>query len=315
MTKKFFNKSKLGRVFFYFWLVIGGYRDAYLIDGCSVNCDNVLEIVRCIYSSLAVVNIRLQFSLVTMALGPNHDDFLLIRSDILLEKLSNLYSVEWIDAPVIIDVNGSAPRLCTAEEVQSVKISLQQTFKLIRHSSSPYFPIIADTQFDAVVGFPFVAGWLLGYPCVYRSSNFTQKIDEPIGEGSASSHGNALSMTTLRKYSIHAQINDEAALVINGHSSNSSSRKCSESGKSSSSRGDRNSISHYGSTDVDLFEFTVPADIVDMETKNILDDWISNKKKEFERLTDCHQADADAILFVQSCAIQIEEMILPSVCL
>jgi Domain of unknown function (DUF4504) len=314
-TKKIFQTSKLGKVFVYFWLIIESYRDAYLFDGCSVTCDVVLEIVRCVHSSFALVDIRLQFSLITIALGPNHDDFLLIRSDTLQEKLENLYSDEWIDVPVIVDVNANEPRLCTAEEVQSIQISLQETFMPIRHSSPNYFPVIASSEFDNVVGFPFVAGWLLGYPCVYRSSNPTHKIEKDSSEGSSSSNGGALSMATLRKYSIHAKINDEAALKIYDYKGDSSSRKYSGGSKSTRSSGDSSSSSHYNSTDIDLFEFTVPVALVDAETRIVLDEWISKKKKGFRLLTDSYEADTDSICFVQSCAVDIEEITLPSVSL
>ena len=305
-TKKIFQKSKLGKVFIYICLLIEGYRDAYLFDGCCVTGDVVLELVRCAHCAFALVNIRLQFSLITIALGPNHDDFLLIRSDTLQEKLTNLYSVEWIDVPVMIDVNGYEPRLCTVEEVQSVKICLQQTFMVIRHSSPPYFPIIASPEFENVVGFPFVAGWLLGYPCVYRSSNTTQEIEKACAEDSTSSKGSALSMAKLRKYSIHAKINDDAALIINDRKGDNVSRKYIGSSSSSS---------HYDSTDIDLFEFTVPVELVDTETDEVLEDWLSKKKKVFVLLSDSCQADTGSIRFVESCAISVEEFTLPSVSL
>jgi Domain of unknown function (DUF4504) len=314
-TKKIFQKSKLGKVFVYFWLIIESYRDAYLFDGCSVTCDIVLEIVRCVRSSFALVDIRLQFSLITIALGPNHDDFLLIRSDALQEKLNNLYSDEWIEVPVMIDVNANEPRLCTAEEVQSVQICLQQTFMLIRHSSPSYFPITASSEFDNFVGFPFVAGWLLGYPCVYRSSNPKHKIEKDCNESSAPLNGSALSMATLQKYSIHAKINDEAALIINDRKGDSSSRKHSGGSKSTQSSCDPSSSSRYDSTDIDLFEFTVPVALVVAETRIILEDWISKKTKRFQHLADGCEADAGSICFVQSCAVHIEEITLPSVTL
>jgi Domain of unknown function (DUF4504) len=314
-TKKIFQKSKLGKVFVYIWLIIESYRDAYLFDGCSVTCDIVLEIVRCVHSSFALVDIRLQFSLITIALGPNHDDFILIRSDTLQEKLKNLYSDEWIDVPVIIDVNANEPRLCTAEEVQSIQISLQQNLIPIRHSSPYYFPIIASAEFDNVVGFPFVAGWLLGYPCVYRSSSPTHKIEKDSSEGLSSANGSALSMVTLRKYSIHAKINDEAALIIYDRKSDSSSRKYSGGSKSTQSSGDSSSRAHYDSNDIDLFEFTVPVALVDAETRIVLDEWISKKKKGFQLSTDSCEADTGSICFLQSCAVHIEETTLPSVSL
>lgn len=314
-TKRIFQKSKLGKVFVYFWLIIESYRDAYLFDGCSVTCDSVLEMVRCLHSSFALVNIRLHFSLITIALGPNHDDFLLIRSDTLQEKLANLYSVDWIDAPIMIDVNGNEPRLCEAEEVKSVQLTLQQTFLLIQYSSPPYFPIIASPGFYDVVGFPFVAGWLLGYPCVYRSSNPTHKVEKSCGGGSTSSNGSALCMATLRKYSIHAKIDDETILIINDRKGDISSRKYSGGSCKSIHSSDLSNSSNYDSTDIDLFEFTVPVELVDAETRIVLEEWISKKKKGFALLSERCQADKNSISFVQSCAIRCDEITLPSVSL
>ena len=254
-TRGVFHRSKLGEILLYLSLTLEGYRDAYLFDGCSATAESVNDLLRIICESLVISDLRLGFSLVTIGLGPDHDDFLVIRSNVLQDKLANLTQPNWIDAPFIVDVNGCNPRACNYEEIHSIKRCLIDTFSDMVISTA-YFPIPATAEFLQIVGFPFMAGWLLGYPCVYRSSCSSQAVDRSCSDYATTSNGSALSMISLLKYSVNAIVSEEMLSMLDIHCAGAR-KKITGTNRYLPSKlkcRDLQEMDHL----IDLLEFTVP---------------------------------------------------------
>ena len=316
-TKKFLHKSKVAHLLQHLLLVIEGYREGYLVDGCSVTKDDISDLTRSLCSSLYAVNIQLFSPLITLAMGPNQDDLLIFRSDQLQRKIIELSTVGWINRPLIVDVNGSIPHICEEEEIQFIRLSLLDTVKDIFRSPVDFYSITGDNSFHRKVGLPFIAGWLLGYPCVYRSTAYHMKEDMNDGQHL----GNALSMTMLRKYSINASINSTVHSIIhrNSSSSSSSTDKRNKINRLTNNSG-KNPIpsSHDSScTDIDIFEFTVPLDLISegsLASLNLIE-WLDKKGIELEVRRSSTSSDITLLRLVDCCHIKSEDIILPSLAL
>ena len=313
-TKGIFHRSKLGEIFLYLSLVLEGYRDAYLFDGCSATAANVVDLLRIICDSLVVSNVRLGFSLVTIGLGANHDDFLVIGSNILQNKLTNLTHSSWIDAPLIVDVNGSNPRVCDCEEIRSIKRCLINTFSEMMISTS-YFPISATTEFLEIVGFPFLAGWLLGYPCVYRSSRSSQAMDRACSEDTSTQNGNALSMITLMKYSVKAVISAKMlsmldTLCVGARKKFMVSNRCLANKQKCR---DLMQMDHM----IDLMEFTVPLQCVHESSAADVDfrTWFAQKYTAKSSSDIAIRSNHMSFQIFTSVSLSFEEVELPSLVL
>ena len=285
------------------------HRDAYLFDGCIATREIVVNLVKCFSELYEASFERLQYHMVTIALGKDLDDFIIIRSDVLQRKLLNISSAVWIEPPIIIDVNGLHPRLCTAEQILSMKTSLKSIFRSFVCSSDTYFPIVSDSEFESMVGFPFLAGWLLGYPCIYRSSN-PHECDKPLSESSSSSTANALSMTCLNKISVDARL-DEQLLSLMGHPR----KLLNRSTPHHLCLGGANDQSDF--VKIDLYHFTVPSDLVADGTFEcqLLSEWSQRRFMKYEDCNSRHSKNEDYFHLVRSCDIRAVEITLPSVIL
>ena len=302
-TTNFLNSAKLNELFMHLLLVLEGYRDGYLIDGCSVTLDNVQSLLASLADSFNLVGMRLRSPLVSIALGPNLDDFVVISSGQLQRKLSNLFSPSWIDTPIIVDVSTATPYICDVDEIQSMKHALQETFRCMLNSTDLSFSVVADALFNEVVGFPFVAGWLLGYPFIYRS------VHPSIWQGQASSTPppivNVLSMIRLRKISVRANISESMFLVLSNKSKSVAKIRDNCIAKFRS---------QYGT--IDLFEFSVPMELIDEASGTLLhlNSWLKEKEMRHDKNTSSLGTDVSFKL-VEYCYTQLEDITSPSLIL
>ena len=312
-TKGVFHRSKLGEIFLYLSLVFEGYRDAYLFDGCSATAENVTDLLRITCESLAISDVRLGFSLVTIGLGQNHDDFLVIGSNVLQNKLSNLTQFDWIDIPLIVDVNGSDPRVCSEEEIQSIRRCLISTFSDMAISTA-YFPLSATADFLEVVGFPFLAGWLLGYPCVYRSSCSSQTKDRSCNEVTTRTSGNALSMISLLKYSVNAVISAEMLSILDIYCAGAK-RKFTSSSRCSPKQQKGRDLEVQKHV-IDLLEFTVPKQFIHEGVVGDVDfrRWYAKRFTETSS-SGCSTRSSDIFQIFTKLSLSSEEVELPSLIL
>lgn len=295
-TSTFLNKSKLNDLFMHLLLVLEGYRDGYLIDGCSVTLDNVHCLLQSLTDSFSLVKMRLQSRLVIIALGHDLDDFLVIKSCQLQRKLSELFLPVWTDAPIVVDINGTIPYICNEEETQSIKRSLQETFREMLNPASICFPVVADEVFDKTVGFPFVAGWLLGYPFVYRFTNLPNQVEQIANR--LPLVGNALSMICLRKISVRANISLSMSLTLNDRLKSAAryDSKC-------------RTIVHTPCRTITLFEYSLPVELINevSDAQSHLNSWLERKENKHKSMNLSISNDG-YIKLVDSCSVGVEDI-------
>ena len=164
-----------------------GIRDAYLLEGISISEDELMALLQ---NNLSNNNsLIVEHSLAILPLG--FADLLIVNVKTLRTKLSSLVvdtatdsgadrSGAWesINQPLLVNINGSEPAVCEDVEYDLIKSSLLKVFGS--------FPEIQDESHEATfsvkmlhlndekeaelvssIGYPFLAGWLIGYVCIY----------------------------------------------------------------------------------------------------------------------------------------------------
>eukprot|EP01041_Mallomonas_annulata_P002549 gene2549-4978_t len=163
-----------------------GIKDAFLIDCCAIDQHLALELINL---TEAIFHLPKR-SIVLVSLC---SDFIFVNINILKEKL--LIPVENL---MLVDISDASPCVCTAYKTIEIFSQIQHDFEVIlsmntsdmhteRHNINKEY--VTD---DTIFGFPCLAGWLLGYPCIY--------LYKP--EEDASQTCTALSMQPLKKISI-----------------------------------------------------------------------------------------------------------------
>jgi len=134
-------------------------------------------------------------------------DYLLLRRAVFLHKLAALSSAGIADGtvaaedafacahPLVVDVNGNQPSTCSLAEGRLRQL-LAESFAADtgRAGKAPLELIHASNapELHAEAGLCLCAGWLLGYPCLYRH----------LAGGEEQEVANALCMQRLRKCSV-----------------------------------------------------------------------------------------------------------------
>ena len=174
-------------------LVSFGYREAYLVDGVLAGLGPAAVV-----QHLQVLGLD---TLRVLELGSA--DMLLIDAGTLRSRIESLQEAgSWDDCrfPVLVQVDPehglSSPRfLSESETVVIAKCLLSSTMHLLDELDRAAtcrlglknLPIL-----EQAVGLPFVAGWLLGYPCIYKKCG-----ESPF---------NLLAMQRLVKFSISGRV-------------------------------------------------------------------------------------------------------------
>lgn len=276
----------------YTLLVYNGIRESYLIDCCCIDVRKAELIISSIlkyeYDKKDLIHI------VIMTIK---DDILLIREDKLLLKIDNIRNNDLSNHPLIVDINNTLPilnndtnnlaklLLKVVNHFPSLIEEYNNTFiknnkkNSIKNSSFLTIDIVPvnnnSTNIDIYIainelGLTFIAGWLLGYPCIYllKSHLLLQSNDiDSIQDNSNWSCGNALSMQLLIKYEIKGKFYQNNDIINN---------KFEE--KNTIIKNIVNRTFDY----IDLLEFSVPYMIVDNNKYlnalliNIINDKINN---------------------------------------
>ena len=158
--------------------VIFKYRDAYLVDCCAISIE---------YASLflkelcELLNIHYSFVKVIELGYEDNYHIIFANTSILEAKLISISKCY----PIIIDINSKEPFIVS----DSRRFILESFYSLItcylKLSESSMMKIIDNGN---IVGYPFIAGWLIGYPVLYLSKSV---------------EGNALQeIQSLQKYSL-----------------------------------------------------------------------------------------------------------------
>lgn len=198
-------KALYNKLVVYVACVVQGFRDAYLVDGAQsiLDRDSMRSVLQHIMIGLAEDGSD-NVALIQLGL-----DMILIRTRVLLNKIEALQKTpsHWekhallvnIDLRENTDPSIHLPSILSENEVNLIASTLLASFEPLV-SLMPSIPAPSSTNsridcyelqqeielLEAIAGYPFVVGWLLGYPCIYRSTRAE----------------NLLSMLPLQKVSI-----------------------------------------------------------------------------------------------------------------
>ena len=207
--KRLFKSKHQWRLFVsHIVLVAGGVRDAYLVDGVAVDAEHAAVLIDGLSCALDCPG-----ALCCMALG---DDVVVFRADRLRHKVEHtLQPSAWFAArPVTVDIDTGVPHVCEDDgRAEAIRACLVASFAgLDLTASAAPFRVPTTATFAAHVGFPYLAGWLLGYPFVYRATDTTPNGSSSSSGGRSGSESSAggpsasLSMVSLRKVSVRVTL-------------------------------------------------------------------------------------------------------------
>lgn len=199
-----YSQHALEEIVLQSFLVATGVRDGYLLEGISLDVDAIKALIE-----VTMKEAKCRITLVVLELGL---DRIILNKDMLLQKLELLIEGLWDNHrhPLLIEVDGPSPLLCTKERreeiVHALKKSFQPTLDTLNSLESmteDLVSVIPSTLQDCEtlereVSLPFVAGWLIGYPVCYRSVR----------------SGEALNMQELEKISYIIQISPAIRLSV-----------------------------------------------------------------------------------------------------
>jgi hypothetical protein len=155
-------------------LVYLNFRDSYLIDCCFLVISEASNFLKALNERFCLETNILR----AVELG---NDIIIVNYSLIRDKKVTFH-------PFIIDINGN--KRLDQTETEQTRLLLNEC---VAFTESAYQLNYSDS-FNTNIGFPLLAGWLLGYPCIYRS----------IATESNSNGSESLSMTILQKFSITA---------------------------------------------------------------------------------------------------------------
>ena len=192
-------------------LVSLGLREAYLLEGLTIERTELKDLLeKKVYSE----GMKGEHSLGILQLG--FADMVIVNIKTLASKLSLLQtdSGAWeaMNQPLLVNLDGRVPAILSAErERRSLATSIWRAFRgssindgeSMPHSDHTAFNIVAlqfaEDDVQRCIGYPFLAGWLLGYVCIYHC---------------ISGDGSALSNVELEKISINVKFDDSPPLPV-----------------------------------------------------------------------------------------------------
>lgn len=173
----------------YTLLVYYGFKDAYLVDCCFMNQEQ---------SEVFIVQLEHKYTL-----RPNILHIVLMGCDVffvnhplLVRKLSDVFEIA--RQPTVVNVGAEGLSIMAQS---NILVQLQLLTDVFSSSLSNYplnklFDVPVTEELQTVVGLPYIAGWLLGYPCLYRAEQMEQ----------LNVSGEDTSMLNLLKFSISATV-------------------------------------------------------------------------------------------------------------
>lgn len=184
------SKNRIETFVLHVYLVVIGVRDGYLVDEFSTDEATIISLME---SFLHIFGPSKSVVLISMATG----DFIIGNADAIIRKSMP----NWLDANhIVVDISTTEPILI--KDVSSIELSthnaLCEIFGACNRLVVCNKPRIHTTSLELcdnfAVGYEFIAGFLLGYACIY---NYPRDKMNKMGMT-----GNALSMHTLLKTSI-----------------------------------------------------------------------------------------------------------------
>jgi hypothetical protein len=228
-------------------LVFYGYKDSYLIDCCFIS---EMDILQSLITDISTQYQLERGGRGVLAILPVYSDVFIVNMDILRRKVSALSLMitdsalsnfrsggSAVEIPIVVTIDSSSSasahvmmkeesRVFYAEfyeHLKSMDLHLcsdnsNSTSSLTADSSCSHssctsvhilsFPM--SCAFEQRVTLPFFAGWLLGYPAIYRPHMSRAPLSDGTATGSIdrfdNNTNNSLSMVTVIKASITANI-------------------------------------------------------------------------------------------------------------
>jgi len=189
------SKLPLAQLELFSLLVYYELKDAYLVDCCCIDeseAKTFLDYLRSKYSlsSDAVLILWLE------------SDVLFVNRRILMHKLSDLE--EGKESHVVVDMSRNLTILDNSDaHMRSVYSAFCGILSM--GSTTVEYVVQGSEDLRLTVGLPFVAGWLLGYPCLYRAEDSQNRETTDLSE--------AASMINLLKLSITATVCVQSVLA------------------------------------------------------------------------------------------------------
>jgi Domain of unknown function (DUF4504) len=261
--KKVLTKGKWPPFILHVLLVAERIRDAFLVDGVAITPETAFQVIQKIENILGTSG-----ELAVLGIGDDGDDVVITRWDVIREKCLHLktHCNDGLGLN-IVDLQESSTNLLTGVELLYICQCVERAVSIDGIATPPSGPVripqsgeATHDEFKRFVGYPLLAGWLLGYPFIYRSIQ-AEVMLEGGGSGAASSSSQALSMTTLRKVSILGDIAKTFAGIA---------KECGFP---------------MTSETIDIMEFTVPVSVL-LESPSAADElreWIDRKKEHLSK--------------------------------
>ena len=144
----------------YIEIVALGLKPAYLVDNCSVSVDDVVSLVE--KSNLKPLQ-KCRVLVVDM-------DIFVVGMDDIKEKIRKLSTFDWLCHPFLLSIGVSDISIVEQTDLQQITTILQETImSAVFASENILVSLHVTNELVSVVSLPFIAGWLLGYPCIYRA--------------------------------------------------------------------------------------------------------------------------------------------------
>ena len=231
------TKLPLAQLEMFTLLVYYGIKDAYLVDCCSMSSDEASAFVNYLQAKHNLA----KETLITVLLDC---DILFVNREVLCCKLSNLEQKKNI--PVVIDIGTT---LSVLLESSAQMECLYNTFRdVVSPGSTLEFEVPITESLRIIVGLPFVAGWLLGYPCLYRAQESPE----------STSTANDCTMMNLVKYTVSADVSIKEALPV-------VSKKKGKNGSSAKDNGNANTSSKQEIRSVEVMGFSIPERLLESD--------------------------------------------------
>ena len=148
-------------------------KDGYLVDCCLPDIYLIIQILsdEC-YFPLSVLS---ELTIIVIK-----DDIIIVNNEVFSQKRRLLSSIDWT-SHVIISIDNDEPKVLhetiMLDEISSLvsnlldSSSLVSVPSLVADRAIKVLTVIECPEFERKVGYAFLAGWLLGYACIYRSTN------------------------------------------------------------------------------------------------------------------------------------------------
>lgn len=170
------KKSTLGQLEVFVLLVYYAFKPAYLVDCCMLSRE---EAVSCVHGILRKHNLDINALCVV-----------LVESDVFIKRCDvPTASLDGVGLPITINVSRNGVSVLGADEVASITQSIDTALDNLSEGNPCLSAELASPS--------LVAGWFLGYPCLYQA-------DSRVTDKSQSS--SALSMVELHKVCILADV-------------------------------------------------------------------------------------------------------------